>query len=126
MDVQVCAEYTVVAEQGRAAERAEEECRRVVDIIRYWMSFCTRERVFMSVGLFPEVLSGQRTMPVIDLSTGGVGIQNRGVGIITEFEITEDILKHLEAAGVFQVTTMLEKDLNQLNEFERMWTCPHF
>lgn len=68
--------------------------------------------------LFPEVLSGQRTMPLIDLSTGKSGIENRGVGILTEFEITDDILNHLKAVGVLDATT--EKQLAQLTEFERM------
>lgn len=54
MAVKVCAEYTVIAEQGKAADRAEDECRRSIDVLRYWISFCTREGSPLSVGLFPE------------------------------------------------------------------------
>jgi hypothetical protein len=120
MDVMVCAEHTVVAEQGRAADRAEDECRRSIDVLRYWMSFCSREGVRMSVGLFPEVLDGQRTIPVTNLTTGESGIENRGVGILTEFEITDDILNHLKTVGVLDAATILEKRLDHVSEFERM------
>jgi hypothetical protein len=122
MDAKVFAEHSVVAEQRKAADRAEEECRHSIDILRFWMSFCTRESAGLrsSVGLFPEVLRGQRTMPVMNLATGESGIVNRGVGFLTEFEINEKILNHLRTIGVLDVGEIREKRLIHRTDFERM------
>jgi|ERR1035437_1269055 hypothetical protein len=49
--IKVFAEFRAVAEPIRAEERAEDEARRVVDVLRYWMSWCTYPDGRFSVGL---------------------------------------------------------------------------
>lgn len=121
MNARVCGEYRIVAEQFRARDRAEEECRRSIDVIRYWMSFSVREgERRLSVGLFPELIDGVRTIPVIDISTGGVGICNSSVGVLTDFEFTQDIFRHLQRIGVTHISELVRKEPHQLSEFEHL------
>jgi hypothetical protein len=118
MNVNVCGEYCVMAEQTKAVELAEDESRRSIDVIRYWLSFCKRDGARLFVGLFPEVTCGQRTMPIVGIAGVGNGVYNRGVGMLGKFERTDAILDHLRGAGVIGIAGLLEKPPNELSEFE--------
>ena len=51
----VCAEFRVIAEPGRARERAEEETRRVLDILRYSIPSLYPDNYRVSVSLMGEI-----------------------------------------------------------------------
>ena len=63
----ICAECCVIAESQRAREKAEEETRRVLDILRYAISMLFSRGLNTMIGLQGEVLSSTCTVPTISL-----------------------------------------------------------
>ncbi len=60
----ICAEFKIVVEQKRARERAEEETRRVIDLILYSIPALYQKGLRVTTGLFGEVSFVSRITPI--------------------------------------------------------------
>jgi hypothetical protein len=103
----VCSEFIVIAEPDRARQRAEEETRRVIDLLRYSIPALYPRSILVSVGLVGESLvSVPRFSPV------------KTIGPLTPFQINEANLEVMERIGVLAASKILQKNPSHLNDFE--------
>jgi hypothetical protein len=84
---QVCAIFKVVAEPQQARIRAEEETRRVVDLLRFAIPVLYPKGLNVAIGLQGEVFRVNRLIPIF--STGGKSFNadEHIIGPLIPFEI---------------------------------------
>ncbi len=114
----ICAEFKIVAEQRRARERAEEETRRVIDLILYSIPALYQRELRVTAGLFGEVSSENRITPIIASDERRFTVDISAVGPLTNFDLTPGHIKHMERIGVFKVADILKKSDKILTNFE--------
>jgi succinate dehydrogenase flavin-adding protein (antitoxin of CptAB toxin-antitoxin module) len=78
----VCAKYKVIAEENRAKERAEEETRRVLDLILFSAFFLYTDNIRVNVGLFGELIREIR--PSLGISKNNCYSFNSEVAVIPQ------------------------------------------
>jgi hypothetical protein len=115
----VCAEFTVIAEPTRAQERAEEEARRVLDLLRYSIHFLYSDSFQVYVGLQGEVIYTPRVVPVISADGRSFSIQQSISGSLHPFEINQPNIDRMDKIGVFKLSKLLTKKDRALTDFER-------
>jgi len=117
----VLAEYRVVAMRSRAEERAFDECRRVLDVLRYAQSVLSNMTSVVDFGFDHEPASRERlfTYAYEDGATKGLIPGARDVGGF-ELKITDQANILLEQVGALKVTRVLEKKISEITEFEEM------
>lgn len=115
----VCAKFEVVAEQTRAKERAEDEARRALDLLRFSIPTIFRDNQQVQVGLAGEV--GYATRQTFSLVPNRRWSQSdNAVGSVTPFKLTPDSIERMEDIGVFKLSRLLQKDEAALNDLERV------
>lgn len=114
----VCAEYTVVAEPQRAQERAEEEVRCVLDLLRYAISVLYSRGLHVAVGLQGEVMSVIRTTPILALDGQSIEIHTNRDGALCDFEFSTQNIEKMEQIGLLKVAALLACPEKQ-TDFER-------
>jgi hypothetical protein len=116
----VCSVFTLVAEPERVRERAEEETRRVIDLLRYSIPALYPKGYNVAVGLQGEVFRASRWIPI--LSTDGKSFNTHAtrVGSLMPFEINESNLEHMNKIGVFKLSKVLTKLDRDIGDFERV------
>ncbi len=117
----VCAVCSVTAEPGKAKELAIEECRRVLDLLRYSSHRLYRtgaESYKMAVGFWGEVVRYNREIVIVPSNSPGLTISSELIGTQAFFIIDENIVKLMDAVGVFKAATVLAK--KQRTEFDNM------
>jgi hypothetical protein len=114
----VCAEFYIVAEPDRARERAEEEVRRVLDLLRYASSVIYRRELNVAVGLQGEVISAIRTIPILSLDEQVATLHSSRQGLLCPFELTFENVEKMKQIGIFKVAKILEKPHKQ-TDYER-------
>lgn len=113
----VCAEFWVVAEPTRARERALEETRRVVDLIRFAIPALYHEKQRVLVGVQGETPdSVLRTIPVLASDHRAYSLQQDRAGPLLPFQLNADNLERMKEIGAFEVSRLLQKQ--RLNDFE--------
>ena len=115
----VCAEFRVIAEPGRARERAEEETRRVLDILRYSIPSLYPDNCRISVSLMGEITRTSRWIPIISSDSKSFSESSRAVGPLVPFELGDSNIKQMEEIGVFKLSDILAKPEKQLTDFEK-------
>jgi hypothetical protein len=115
--IKVIAEFHAVAEPIRAEERAEDEARRVVDVLRYWLSWCTYPDGRFSVGLQAELRNGTRSTFTVD-RVGHVRYGGKGVGILADFNLAQETIDHIKKNRVFTLIDLLKRP--SLTQFEQL------
>ncbi len=114
----ICAEFKIVAEQRRARERAEEETRRVIDLILYSIPALYQKELRVTTGLLGEVSFVSRITPIIASDERRFSVDIYPVGPATNFDLTPGHIKHMERIGVFKVADILKKSDKKLTNFE--------
>ncbi len=114
----VCAEFYIVAEPDRARERAEEEVRHILDLLRYAISVLYKKDLNVAVGLQGEVMSAIRTTPILALDGQDASFHSSRQGPLCSFELSKENIEKMEQIGIFKVAQILEKPSKQ-TEFER-------
>jgi len=107
----VCAEYRLVAEPEKAQERALEEARRIIDLLRFSIPFLygnLARRV--AIGLQGDITSDTRTILQVSSPVDHFGLSRSRVGPIIDFELNQDNLKVMEQVGVFRLSELLGRD----------------
>lgn len=115
----VCTEFCVTAEPIRARERAEEETRRVIDIIRYFIPILYRDKLRVNVSLIGEMIPIIiRFMPIISSDSKFFQLAYQKVGSLNPFELNDRNIKKMEKMGAFELSDILAKPKNKLSNFE--------
>jgi hypothetical protein len=118
----VCAEYHVIAEPGRAVERAEDECRRIFDLLRYAMALIEpNEPNEYNFDLHFLTKGGWASSSY----TGLVFAQNvfdtipRYNNSSKIFSITSNTIERMRGIGVFDIAAILKSD-SAITEFKEI------
>jgi hypothetical protein len=112
----VCARFEAVAEPIRMRERAEEECRRCLDLLRYAIPSLYPKDLNVAVGLSGEVAPAQRLTPTF--SSDAYDINMKSVGPLMPFEFDPRNIEIMEQLGVLEVSTLLKKPHTDLTNYE--------
>lgn len=115
----VCAEFRIIAEPGRARERAEEETRRILDLLRYSIPALYQEGYNVAVGLQGEISREIRTTPILSSDVDRFNWHRQVVGPLVPLELSPEHIEIMTRLGVFKVSEVLEKPEQELNDFER-------
>ena len=115
----VCAEFRVIAEPERARERAEEETRRVLDILRYSMPSLYPDNYKVSVSLMGEITCTSRWIPIISSDSKSFNWNSQVVGPLVPFELRDGNIKQMKSIGAFKLSDILAKPEKQLTDFEK-------
>jgi hypothetical protein len=114
----VCAEYRVVAEPGRARERAEVESHRVLDLLRYCIPSLYPKGKDVAIGLQGEISFEPRLTPIISSDINSFTLDSQLVGPYVTFELSLKSMEVMKRMGVFKVSKVLEKSDKNLTDFE--------
>ncbi len=114
----VCAEFYVSAEPQRARERAEEEVRHVLDLLRYAISVLSSRNLNIAVGLQGEVVNVIRTTPTLALDGQSYELPSSYKGPLQPFELSPENIQKMEQIGVFKVADVL-KIPGKMTDFEK-------
>ncbi len=115
----VCSVHRVIAEPIRARERAEEETRRVLDVLRFSIPSLYRPELNVSIGLFGEVCFSKRLVPTFSEDIR-FGIAIKSIGPLCQFEVSNENIREMETIGVFVIADLLNKKSRELNDFEEI------
>lgn len=112
----ICAIYRVVAEPFRAIELAEQETQRALDLLRYSIPHIPQRKMEdrVRIDFSSQVPFGYQ--PAINLSSAGY-FKNSQLRNFN-YEISASNLKVLEEIRVFELSNILKKPYEQVNEFE--------
>lgn len=103
----VCARFEAVAEPARLRERAEEECRRCFELLRYSIPTLYAKDFNLAIGLLGEVAPAQRLTPTF--STDAYDLNMKAVGPLMPFEFNPRNIEVMEQLGILEVSTLLKK-----------------
>lgn len=103
----VIAEFSVVAEPDRAHQRAKEETRRALEILRFTSKAHYRATEDIRIGLKGEPGFGSRKSFVI--SDHNLNVKGDNEGAITSLEINQSVLESMERLGFSKLSAMLAK-----------------
>ncbi|MHA1228772.1 MAG: hypothetical protein ACTSPV_18755, partial [Candidatus Hodarchaeales archaeon] len=113
-----CAKFQAIAEPERAIERAEEETRRVLDILRYCIPFLYPSNLRVNVSLKGERNRQLRWTSVVSCDEKSAFLRSRVVGPIARFELNNENIDEMRKMGVFKLFNILAKRKQQLSNFE--------
>ncbi|MBA4312132.1 MAG: hypothetical protein C0417_05840 [Chlorobiaceae bacterium] len=116
----VCSVFKVIAEPEQARERAEEETRRVIDLLRFAIPALYPKGYNIAIGLQGEVFRVSRWIPIISTDGKSFNTHANLVGPLIPFEINDPHLEHMIKIGVFKVSKVLAKLGRDVGDFERV------
>jgi hypothetical protein len=111
----ICAVYQIVAEQTRARELAEQETQLALDLLRYSIPALYRDSSIIRIGLSSQ--ASFIYQPTLTLSSASF-VPNRRL-LNRNYEISPNNIAVLREIGVFEVSDILRKPYEQLNDFEK-------
>jgi hypothetical protein len=115
----VCTRYEVNAEPIRAKQRAEEETRRVVDLLRYSIPALHSKDLRVCVGIEGDVpFRFFRPSPIFLADGTAFSLTLDSVGPLSPLRIDQDSLHKMEKIGVFIASEILQKDSLAITEYE--------
>lgn len=113
-----CAKFHAIAEPERARERAEEETRRVLDILRYCIPFLYTSNLRVNLSLKGERNRQLRWTPIVSCDKKSASLRSRVIGPIAPFELNNKNIDKMKKIGVFELFNVLAKRKQQLSNFE--------
>lgn len=116
LDGVVCAEFRAVAEPQRARQRAEDETRRVLDLLRFAIPVLYAQELQVAVGFLGEVFNTNRITPTFSNDRFNVSVSR--IGPRTELELSSTNLETMRNIGIFKVAEFLGKSKTQVANFE--------
>lgn len=112
----VCSVYRVVAEPRRAIELAEQETQRALDLLRYSIPAVSKDKCRVRIDFSSQVsLSFQPSLALSAVSFW----QDRKL-LNNSYELSKSNLKVLEKLRIFELSEILSKPYEQVNEFEKV------
>ena len=115
----VVAQYSVIAEPKRASERAEDEARRVVDLLRFAIPALYNDNLNVTVGLDGDISKSiYRIIPVSSAEVQSAHLYFARPGSLSHLEINKKNVKKMQALGIFKVSSLLGNPVHQISNFE--------
>jgi len=105
-----------VAEPIYAVKRAEEETRKVIDLLRYAIPFIPGLR--LRIGLVGEVFRTRRFIVANSINSEGYYSSGSVIGSLDDLEISPQNIKIMEDIGIFRLSKMLKED--QICDFKEI------
>jgi hypothetical protein len=112
----VCSEFHCIAEPARALERAEEETRRAIDLIRYAIPSIYIPSARIAVGLHGEFCRSYRYAPIDPIGADSFAARGTWTGALLEFEFSPENIQKMKMIGINKLSEVLRKDV--ISEFE--------
>jgi hypothetical protein len=116
----VCGVYTIVAEPRRAAERAVEETRRVLDLLRYCLSSVCPEWSQVRVGFKGELRGWAERWFAVSRVQGSFSANQQPQQPKPELTLNQDTLQELQSIGAMTVARILKKKADETTPFEQI------
>jgi hypothetical protein len=119
---QVCAEHHIIAEPGRAIERAYDETRRALDWLRYSSFFLygrdKSKKMAAGLGRLGEVITyTPETSLIISSSFTDITFHNAAKGPLFRFDWNEKNIRFLQESGFLDMAELLKSA--ELSEFQQ-------
>jgi hypothetical protein len=111
----VCSIYRVVAEPLRARELAEQETQRSLDLLRYSIPALYSDENRIRIDLSSQ--SSFSYQPTLIISSAGFIEDRRRLN--RTYELSKSNLEVLKKARIFEVSNILGKPYEQVNDFEK-------
>lgn len=111
----VCSVYRVVAEPLRARELAEQETQRSLDLLRYSIPALYSDENRIRIDLSSQ--SSFSYQPTLIISSAGFIEDRRRLN--RTYELSVSNLEVLKELGIFEVSSILRKPYEQVNDFEK-------
>lgn len=111
-------EFIVKAEPIRAKERALEETRRVLDVLRFSIPAIYHESQMVFISIYGESSRIVRTIPIISTDKKSFTMQTDIVGPKFPYQINKSNLKTLKKIGAIHFLEILKKDFTIITNFE--------
>ena len=115
----VFSEYIVCAEPTRAKERAIEETRRVIDVLRFSIAALYDEAYKVNIAINGEIIQNVRHVSMISTDKKHFSFGTDSVGAFLHYEINNKTIKILKDIGVNKLFNILKKEFESLTEFEK-------
>lgn len=115
----ICAECCIVADSQRAREKAEEETRRVLDVLRYAISMLFSRGLNTMIGLRGEVSSSTYIVPTISLDGQRYELHLTNKGPLQPLILSPENIQKMEEIGIFEVAAIL-KHSEHMTGFEKV------
>jgi hypothetical protein len=104
----VCSEFHIIAEPIYAVKRAEEETRKVIDLLRYAIPFIPGFR--LRIGLVGEVSRARRLCVASSINGQGFYSSGSHIGSLDDLKISPQNVKIMKELGIFKLSKMLQED----------------
>lgn len=115
----VCAEFSVVAEPRRTLERAEDETRRIIDLLRFATPAIYSKDLNVAVGIDGEIHDITiRTSPVLSMDVRSFNFYFERVGALSPFVINKDTIKRMRETKILHISDILNKPTTKISNFE--------
>ncbi len=111
--------FVVVAEPIRAKERALEETRRIIDVLRFSIPAIYPDSDKVDISIFGESSSEARPIPIISTDGKRYTIQTDRIGPFRKYNLNSNTFERLEQIGAVRLFDKLKRDLNSMSDFER-------
>jgi len=109
LKVGTLASVNISAEPVRALERAQEECGRSLDLLRFATPYVHQNPKEIGLGVVGEVIAGQGFY-IVFLEDGSLQTTHSRVGSWIPFELNEAIEKKLQQIGVITLSDLLKRE----------------
>jgi hypothetical protein len=114
-----CAEFIIYADTETAIKFAEEECRKVLDLIIYVVSYLHPKSHKVFIGMQGEIRKSWRNTLVARSNFSSYYSRMQNVGAIYEFVINDLTIYQMRKLGMFKISEILKKEDNERTEIER-------
>ena len=112
-----CAEFKIFAEYKIAIKYSENECERVLDLLRYAVSSLYHKDHRVLIGKQGEIQSGIRNTLGFKSDFGNYYVRDESVGALRPLVISDKTITTMRKINFFKVSMLLKK--SELTEFER-------
>jgi hypothetical protein len=114
-----CTEFRVIAEPTRALERALEETRRILDLLRYSIPALYPSNSDVKVAIKGELFQGSVMQLVLATDSTALSKSQVRMGPLQPLRLTQENLDHMHSIGVFRLGGILQKQYNSVSDFEK-------
>jgi hypothetical protein len=115
----VCAEFVVVAQQQRAVERAEEETRKIINLLQYVANHISPPFMFgkVTVALQREIIAGNRTFPMISAYRPHNYNFLKYIGPIKPFTLSNETVSYMKILHIPDIANLYKS--TSVSDFEK-------
>lgn len=114
-----CGEYRVFAEKDKGLELAEIECKKILDLLRYAISFLHHKNNNINVGFHGDLNSAIRYTLIAKSDFKTYHFIQKKIGPLFEFKISQEVSKELEKIGFNSISKIIKKPEVKLSDFEK-------